>query len=352
MASTSSDRLGKITGTVGSHLSTESSLAAEDPAVSDISQIVPSSTNETPEASMDNLLENLLKQGHNHHEPSILPDDFMKTMSSMLPADPDGKPSQTAHEQPKQPSEQEIYHNEVEKFKLRRFRAVFTAIRLVSVLLLVRLKLVGSELFYPSFERLEGGYGTHSLWNWFTILELAFSALPGPLYANAVYSSTKVAPALANSIASFPELIPPQPIRTRFESLVCFLSSLNAFNEISFNGLPERPPVWLTNAWSAVISRSRGLWIVVLDRTMPSILASLADLAIDSISGSVRSGATFTSTGGLDCGSSNLPGSLFLSATTLVSRLVSFDSFCKSRSPGVFGDETLITSTSAYSPNR
>ncbi|EDK42353.1 conserved hypothetical protein [Lodderomyces elongisporus NRRL YB-4239] len=157
------------------------------------------------------------------------------------------------------------------------------------------------------------------------------------------------APALPNSKASLPLEIPPQPTKTKPVPFVCFRRILNAASDNSFKGLPESPPVWLTKSELVVNSLSVGLWIVVFDNMIPSTFACTAELAIDSISGSDKSGATLTSMGGF--APSKLVPNTLRSVTTDFNNFVSLASFWRSLKPGVFGDETLTIKTSAYGPN-
>ncbi|KAG7697122.1 hypothetical protein KL948_002228 [Ogataea haglerorum] len=243
LAATSSDRLGKITGTVGSHLPTASPLSAEDPPVSDISEAttpaIDGSSGDS-EPSMDKILESMLSQGHNHNVPSLLPDDFMKTMSSILPSTNDESTEPTPGPE-SNASEHEMQLNEYNRYQLRKFRLGFTALRFVSVLTLVYFKLVGYTLFYPSFERLDHGYGKIDLWNWFTILEVIFSVVYVLVYR--FLPRTK-----ENSIFSIIEGILPQRYRSRFEMIVKYRDVIAFWiNDLSVLILALGCLAWLNN---------------------------------------------------------------------------------------------------------
>ncbi|KAG7893818.1 hypothetical protein KL908_002872 [Ogataea polymorpha] len=243
LAATSSDRLGKITGTVGSHLPTESPLSAEDPAVSDISEAMTPATDGSSgdaELSMDKLLENMLSQSHNHDVPSILPEDFMKTMSSILPSmnDESSKPTPASQ---KKLSDQETRLDEYNRYQLRKFRLGFTILRFVSVLTLVYFRLVGYTLFYPSFERLDHGYGKVDLWNWFTILEVLYSVVYVLVYRYLPQTRE-------NSIFSIIEGFVPQHYRGRFEMVVKYRDVVVFWiNDLSVLILALGCLAWLNN---------------------------------------------------------------------------------------------------------
>ncbi len=89
--------------------------------------------------------------------------------------------------------------------------------------------------------------------------------------------------------------IPPHP--TRIKSLPCvYLAAvLKAFNEYGFNGAPDNPPVCSVNVDDDF--SVDGLWIVVFDTIIPLILDFLAELTIDWISDSFKSGAILTKIG-------------------------------------------------------
>ncbi|KAG7844263.1 hypothetical protein KL941_004212 [Ogataea angusta] len=243
LAATSTDRLGKITGTVGSHLPTASPLSAEDPAVSDISEAMTPAIDGSSgdsEPSMDKILENMLGQGHNHNVPSVLPEDFMKTMSSILPSmnDESSKPTSGAG---KKPSEHELQLDEYNRYQLQKFKLGFTVLRFVSVLTLVYFRLVGYTLFYPSFERLDHGYGKIDLWNWFTILEVFFSVVYVLAYRYLPQTRD-------NSIFSIIEGFVPQHYRGRFEMIVKYRDVVVFWiNDLSVLILALGCLAWLNN---------------------------------------------------------------------------------------------------------
>ena len=137
-------------------------------------------------------------------------------------------------------------------------------------------------------------------------------AAPGPWYPNAVYSWTAAAPARANSSASAPEEIPPQPMMGidagRSERRVRRVARV-----YGFKGGPDRPPCSTLFAARTVSSeavsanryvharsdRLDGLWMVVLltmTPSMPSVARTAA--ATSATSESLRSGAILTSSFG------------------------------------------------------
>lgn len=156
---------------------------------------------------------------------------------------------------------------------------------------------------------------------------------------------------MANSIQSLPVEIPPQPTKVKPVPLASWATIFKALKEIGFNGLPLKPPAWFFKPSPAF--KVSGLAMVVLETMIPSILELLAEATIDFNSTSDKSGAILTRIGGLWSfltGNKAVPwetcSSLFL--TMADNKLVNLASFCKSLKPGVFGEETLITKTSAY----
>ena len=101
-----------------------------------------------------------------------------------------------------------------------------------------------------------------------------------------------------------------------------------------YSGRPDSPPASFAVAWSR---RLGGRPIVVLPTIMPSILRARATPTMSSRSESDRSGAILSSTGvGPARGATRSRAS-----TTRASRSSSADACCRSRRPGVFGDEML-----------
>lgn len=114
--------------------------------------------------------------------------------------------------------------------------------------------------------------------------------------------------------------------------------------EAAKSGLPERPPV------SALfpLRRLSGRAIVVFETIMPSTLRRRATATMPSSSGMERSGAILISTGvGLApaAASSRAASVCAISSSSALSA-------CRSRRPGVFGEETLTVRKSASGASR
>lgn len=125
-------------------------------------------------------------------------------------------------------------------------------------------------------------------------------------------------------------------------------NDLSVANASGFTGGPDRPPASERREGEegeADAGRER----VVLETMIPSIFVSSAALATSSSSDGERSGAILIKIGGrkpLSRGSASL-------AEITEERSSEIMPFrCKERRPGVLGEETLITSTSARGPNR
>ncbi|ODV83108.1 hypothetical protein CANARDRAFT_9959 [[Candida] arabinofermentans NRRL YB-2248] len=236
LATNSSDRLGKITGSVGSHLPTKSSLGdsspdqtATTPSTTSASSSSSSSASETatatasrkksnrisqsfqdrdPETSdintlisndaqqisseddvMSKLLENLMKNGHDHIDPQqqqqgggngLLPDDFMKTMSSLLQQGENGGFGGNIPEEQEIDHEANDYQQKLKQYNTyenKRAKLIFIIIRFILIIRIVYNNLIGDEFAKPSFNKTNWKATGNSFWISFIFYEILFSLI-------------------------------------------------------------------------------------------------------------------------------------------------------------------------------
>lgn len=128
------------------------------------------------ESEVDRLMQNVFKEMEHSKQhtddsslPSLLPDDFMKTMSSMLKqstkkgelgklpgfasqlqaGSEQGSPDKSA-EQLKYESDTKLYY----KYKITRMRAYFTLFRFLTIIIIIFTQVIGIKEYTASFENL------------------------------------------------------------------------------------------------------------------------------------------------------------------------------------------------------
>ena len=162
---------------------------------------------------------------------------------------------------------------------------------------------------------------------------MILDASHGPLKIRDEYNCTRLAPASIFASAVSGLSTPPAPIKGNWLSTRRWACA-SILVDGKKSGRPDKPPC----SAAAGSFSDAGRAMVVFETISPSICLERAHLTISSSSASVRSGAIFKSTGLR----ANTSDALSRAARTRARRSSRAPARCKSRKPGVLGDEILI----------